>query len=163
MNIYTPEEFKKFITAVKEIAEEKEKTNNDLSEWDYYVFLNISFYTGLYKSEILDLQWSDIDGSCLTISHRISYRSKEDDFTRIPRRSLSAGKKTVQVPLPLMEILEEHKQRQQLLNNFNEDFRICNNLSDIKLQKRIDLYSSLAGLKRIRIHDFSKINKKYPA
>ena len=63
MSIYTPQEFKKFIETAKEIAEEKEESQNDLSEWNYYVFFNIAFYTGLRKGEIHALKWSDIDGS----------------------------------------------------------------------------------------------------
>jgi integrase len=61
MNIYTLEEFKRFISTAKELAEEKERLHNDVSEWNYYVFFNIAFYTGLRKGEIHALKWSDIN------------------------------------------------------------------------------------------------------
>ncbi|MDR2569164.1 MAG: site-specific integrase, partial [Oscillospiraceae bacterium] len=60
MNFYTPDEFKAFISKAKEIANEKEKKKKDLSEWNYYVFFNIAFYTGLRKGEIHALKWTDI-------------------------------------------------------------------------------------------------------
>lgn len=43
MDIYMPNEFKRFIAVAKRLAEEKEK-QGDLSEWNFYVFFNIAFY-----------------------------------------------------------------------------------------------------------------------
>jgi len=40
------------------------------------------------------------------------------------------------------------------LNNFNEDFRICNHIKNTSLQRKCVLYSKSAGVKTIRIHDF---------
>ena len=52
MNFYTPEEFEKFIKSAKNEAVKNEVSENNLSEWNYYVFFNIAFYTGLRKGEI---------------------------------------------------------------------------------------------------------------
>ena len=38
MQYYTASEFRQYISMVEQIAAEKEATQNDLSEWDYYVF-----------------------------------------------------------------------------------------------------------------------------
>lgn len=65
--------------------------------------------------------------------------------------------RTLQMPLPLIKILKEHKKRQMQLPNFNEDSRILGNekcLRDTTIQKKNMLYSSLAKVKTIRIHDF---------
>ena len=152
MAIYTPKEFKKFITAAKKIAKEKEKSKNDLSEWNYYVFFNIAFYTGLRKGEIHALKWSDVNGGYLTVSRSIAQKIKGEDLETAPKNKSSI--RTLQLPLSLIKILDEHKQRQCLLHNFNADFRICNNLRDTTLQRKNKLYAKCTGLKRIRIHDF---------
>ena len=152
MNVYTPQEFKKFITSAKEIATEKERTTKDLSEWNYYVFFNIAFYTGLRKGEIHALKWSDIEGICLSVNRSISQKLKGGDVETAPKNKSSI--RTLQMPLPLIEVLGEQKKRQQLLHNFTDDFRICGNVRDTTLKKRKDRYSTTAGLKIIRIHDF---------
>jgi len=152
MNIYISTDFKQFITSAKEIAIEKEKQFNDLSEWNYYVFFNIAFYTGLRKGEIHALKWSDIDGSYLTVNRSISQKLKGGDIETAPKNKTSM--RTVQMPLTLLEVLNEHRQRQQVLHNFNDDFRICNSVRDTTLQMRNEIYSTNAGLKTIRIHDF---------
>jgi len=150
MSIYTPEEFKKFITAAKESAEEKEKLKNDLSEWDYYVFFGIAFYTGLRKGEIHALKWSDIDGSYLTVNRSITQRLNDDETAPKNRSSI----RTLEIPLPLKKVLGEHKKRQQRLHNFNNDFRICSNIRDSSIYRKQKNYSDTAGVKNIRIHDF---------
>ena len=152
MNFYTPQEFNRFIAFAKEFAEEKEKTINDLSEWDYYVFFNIAFYTGLRKGEIHALKWSDIEGSYLTVSRSISQRLTSGDVETAPKSKSSI--RTLQMPLPLMEILSEHKKRQESLHNFTDDFRICNSIRDTTIRRKNQECSKKAGLKTIRIHDF---------
>jgi len=152
MNFYTPEEFKRFITSAKEKTEEKEKIQNDLSEWNYYVFFNIAFYTGLRKGEIHALKWTDIDGSYLTINRSITQRPIGGDIETAPKNQSSI--RTIQMPLPLIEILNEHKQRQQKIRRFNDDFRICNNIRDTTIRRKNILYSTSVGLNTIRIHDF---------
>jgi len=150
MNIYTPEEFKKFITSAKEFAVKKEELNNDLSEWNYYVFFNIAFYTGLRKGEIHALKWSDINGSYLTVNRSIA---KRFNIETAPKNKSSI--RTLQMPLPLIDVLSEQRQRQQITHNFTDDFRICNNICNTTLQRRNVLYSQKAGLEKIiRIHDF---------
>lgn len=152
MKIYTPQEFKKFITSAKEFAEEKERLKNSLSEWNYYVFFNIAFYTGLRKGEIHALKWSDIEGAYLKVSRSIAQRIKGEDSETAPKNRSSI--RTLQIPLPLIEILNEHKQRQKLLHNFTDDFRICSSVSDTTIQRKKKKYSEKAGLSPIRIHDF---------
>jgi len=153
IDFYTQEEFNKFIISAKEIATEREKQFNDVSEWNYYVFFNIAFYTGLRKGEIHALKWSDIDGSYLMVSRSISQRNlKNGDFEGVPKSNSSI--RTLQMPLPLIEVLTKQKQRQQLLHNFDDDFRICGSIRDNTLRIRKSVYSSKARIKNIRTHDF---------
>ena len=61
------------------------------------------------------------------------------------------------MPLPLIEVLNAHKERKQLLQDFNEDDRICGNGRSLRngtIDKKNRHYAEVAGLKRIRIHDF---------
>jgi len=49
MSFYTAKQFKQFIGTAKKLAAERQLRYHDVSEWDYYVFFNIAFYTGLRK------------------------------------------------------------------------------------------------------------------
>jgi len=150
MDFYTAEEFKIYINKAREIAEEKEERLNNLSEWNFYVFFNIAFYAGLRKGEIHALKWSDIDGSYLSVKRSITQRL--GDLETLPKNPTSI--RTLQMPIPLINILTEHKERYQKLHNFTDDFRICNSIRNNSIQRRNEIYSTKAGLKIIRIHDF---------
>ena len=155
MNFYTSQDFSLFIKAAKEIVTAKQAENNYLSEWDYYVFFNIAFYTGLRKGEIHALKWSDIDGSYLSVKRSISQRLKGGDRETLPKNKSSI--RTLQMPLPLIAVLNEHKERQKQLHNFSDDYRICGgerSLRNTSIQRRNELYATTSGLKVIRIHDF---------
>ena len=155
INFYTPEEFRAYIRAAKEMALQKQKEENDLFEWNYYVFFNIAFYTGLRKGEIHALRWCDIDGAYLSVKHSITQKLHNEDVETPPKNKSSI--RTIQIPLPLIKILDEHKKRQMLLGNWSSDHRVLGEercLRDTTIQKRNNLYATLAGVKRIRIHDF---------
>ena len=155
INFYTPDEFRAYIHAAKEMALQKQKTENDLFEWNYYVFFNMAFYTGLRKGEIHALRWCDIDGAYLSVKHSITQKLHNEDVETPPKNKSSI--RTIQIPLPLIKILDEHKKRQMLLGNWSSDHRVLGEercLRDTTIQKRNNLYATLAGVKRIRIHDF---------
>jgi integrase len=152
MNVYTPEEFKRFISFAKEQAEEKERLQNDLSEWNYYVFFNIAFYTGLRKGEIHALKWSDINGAHITVNRSITQGIRSEDIESAPKNKSSV--RTLQMPTALIEALDAHNQRQKKAHNFADDFRICGNIRDTSIARKNKLYSTKAGLHRIRIHDY---------
>ncbi|MCI9414536.1 MAG: site-specific integrase [Clostridiales bacterium] len=155
MDFYTSDDFLKFIKAAYSYASKREQEKNSLAEWNYYVFFNIAFYTGLRKGEIHALKWTDIKGGYLTVSRSIVQILKGADRETAPKNKSSI--RTLQLPKPLIRILNEHKERQRQLPDFNEDFRICGavrSLRDTSLQNKNALYARLAGVKKIRIHDF---------
>ena len=155
MKYYTADKFCKFIAISKQFAEESEIKKHDLSEWDYYVFFNIAFYTGLRKGEIHALKWSDITGSHLNVKRSISQKLRGEDRETPPKNK--ASKRTLQMPLPLITILNNHKLRQAQLEQFSDDYRICGGercLRDTSIQNRNKQYATLADLETIRIHDF---------
>ena len=155
ISFYTPEEFRKFINVAKELALKKQEKSQSLYEWNYYVFFSIAFYTGLRKGEIHALRWSDIENGYLSVKRSLTQKLHHKDIETPPKNRSSF--RTLQLPTPLIEILNEHKMRQQLLTDFNDDSMVLGDgrsLRDTSIQNRNIQYASLAGVKRIRIHDF---------
>ena len=116
---------------------------------------NIAFYTGLRKGEIHALKWSDIGGSYLSVKRSINQKLKGGDVETPPKNKTSI--RTIQIPLPLVNILNEHKERYKSLKTFTDDYRICGGerpLRDTSIQNACIKYANLAGVKKIRIHDF---------
>ena len=150
-NFYTPKEYKKFAA----IAVQEANDGGTLNDWDYYVFFSIAFYTGLRKGEIHALKWSDIDGKYIHITRSINQKLKGGDRETPPKNKSSV--RTLQLPKPLINILNEHKERYKQLRTFTEDFRICGGtrpLRDTSVENANAKFARLAGLKKIRIHDF---------
>ncbi|MDR2600416.1 MAG: site-specific integrase [Oscillospiraceae bacterium] len=155
MSIFTAEQFTKYINTAKLIAEERQAKHHDLSEWDYYVFFNIAFYTGLRKGEIHALKWSDINGSLLHVRRSITQKLKGEDRETAPKNVSSM--RALQIPTPLLEVLSEHRKRQEQLKNFTNDYRVCGAercLRDTSLQNKNIQYAKLSGLDVISIHDY---------
>lgn len=148
---YTAEEYKLFSKAAKEEATK----GNSLHDWDYFVFFAIAFYTGLRKGEIHALKWSDVNGNVLSVTRSITQKMKGADRETPPKNRSSI--RTLQMPLPLIEILNEHKTRYSFYKDFSDEFRICGgirSLRDTSLENKNQLFAKLAGIKKIRIHDF---------
>jgi integrase len=155
MDYYTSQEFTQYISTAKRLAEERQTQNRDLSGWDFYVFFAIAFYTGLRKGEILALKHSDINGAYLSIKRSITQKLKGEDRETPPKNKSSI--RTLQLPLPLMQILCDHRARQERLEHFTDDFRICGGVRSVRdgtLSNRNVQYAKQSGLKVIRIHDF---------
>lgn len=151
MDYYTPEEWKKFKVAAKTAAE-----TEGFYEWNFFVFFCIAFYAGLRKGEIHALKWSDIDGDILKVRRSINQKLKGGDRETPPKNRTSI--RDLQIPTPLMKILQEHKQRYaDNVDRFNDEWRICGGtapLRDSSVSNRNIKYSAAAGLKTIRIHDY---------
>ena len=155
MSIYTAQQFSSFISTSRRIAQERESKSGDLSEWGYYVFFSIAFYTGLRKGEIHALRWSDLDGKLLSVKRSITQKLKGDDRETPPKNKSSI--RTLQMPMPLIEILQEHKERQKALLHFSDEYRVCGgerSLRDTTIQKRNVYYAAQSDLQVIRIHDY---------
>lgn len=149
LSYYTPEQFLKFI----EVAKSHRDT---IKDWDYYVYFNILFYLGLRKGEATALKWSDIEGDTVHIRRSISQKLGGGDLETLPKNKSSI--RDLQMPIPLIEILNEHKERQRAASHvFTEDYRICGGetpLRDSSVENRNKKYASEAGLPHIRIHDY---------
>lgn len=154
MDFYTADEFKSFIQIAYKCASQAQQDGNYF-EWNYYVFFNIAFYTGLRKGEIHALRWCDINNKYLSVTRSITQKLKGEDRITPPKNKSSI--RSLQIPKPLMEVLEEHKQRCEKFDNFSENNLICGaekSLRDTTIQNRAKKFAQLAGVKTIRIHDF---------
>jgi len=101
------------------------------------------------------LKWSDIDGSYLSVKRSISQFLGGEAKETPPKNKSSL--RTLQMPLPLIKVLEEHKNRQKHLETFSNDFRICGGEQPIHAYtagERNKLYARLSESKKIRIHDY---------
>lgn len=150
IHYYTAEQFELFISAAKSDC----KT---VVDWGYFVFFSIAFLTGARKGEINALKWSDIDGNILHIRRSITQKLKGGDVETAPKNRSSI--RDLQLPAPLIAVLNEHKERQREAapRHFTEDFRICGGvipLRDTSIDKRNRKYADMAGLPRIKIHDY---------
>ena len=148
LRYYTPEQFQKYIACAR-------KNAVTLTDWGYYVFFNIAFYTGMRKGEINALKWSDIEGDTIHVRRSIAQKLKGGDRETPPKNKSSY--RTLQMPVPLIQILNEHKARQASLNLYSEDARVCgsiNCLRDSSISNRNIQFAKEAGLEPIRIHDF---------
>lgn len=151
LQYYTPNQFKKYIKKAREYAE----TDGTITGWGYYVFFAIAFYTGMRKGEINALKWSDIDGDIIHVRRSIAQKLKGEDRETPPKNKTSY--RDLQAPQPLVKILNEHQHRQQQINGYSEDFRVCGAtrcLRDSSLDNKNKKFAEAAKLPHIRIHDF---------
>ncbi len=154
MKYYTPEQFAKFIAVAREEAQNAEARGND-KEWNYYVFFNIAFFTGMRRGEICALKWSDLDGDIIHVRRSLVQKINGGDM-ETPTKSKTSIR-DLQMPQPLVNILRDHRARHEKLEGFTEDFRICGGERAIRTTTtdfRNTRYSQGAGLERIRVHDF---------
>ena len=148
MSYYTPDQFRVY----KKTLEENCSSYRD---WCFYVFFMIAYYTGARKGEINALKWSDIDGNTIMIRRSIAQKLKGGDRETPPKNRSSI--RDVQMPLPLIDILSAHKERQKKIPGFTEDFRVCGGaecLRDSSIDHRNRQVAAVAELPQIRIHDF---------
>lgn len=151
MQFYTPEEFSKFIATARAEAEKTE----GIHEWYYYVFFNIAFFTGMRRGEIYALTWNDITDNVIHITKSIAQNLRGEDKITAPKNQSSI--RDLQIPIPLQNVLQEHFERCSLAPDFSKDLYICGGLQPVRdacLHLRGDKYAALAGVKRIRLHDF---------
>jgi len=148
LHYYTAEQFSKFITVAR-------NASSTLTDWGYYTFFNIAFYTGMRKGEINALKWTDIEGDILHVRRSIAQKLKGQDRETPPKNKSSY--RCLKMPVPLVSILNEQKKRQQSMKTFTEDWRICGGfkcLRDTSISNKNIRYAQEAGLNPIRIHDF---------
>ncbi len=151
---YTSEQFKNYISVAKNQA----ISSDSLIDWSFYVFFATAYYTGMRKGEINALKWSDVDGNIIHVRRSVNQKMKGKKILETPPKNKSSYR-DLQMPQPLIDILNEHKQRQQTYykDSFTDDYRVCGGtdcLADTSLDKHNRRYAELAELPHITIHEF---------
>lgn len=124
-------------------------------KWHYYVFFNIAFYTGMRKGKIHALQWTDIKDGYINITKSLAQKLQGADRITPPKNKSSI--RTIQIPKPLQDVLDEHYKRCRTIDGFNDSYLICGGakaLRDTSIQNELKRYADQAGVKIIRVHDF---------
>lgn len=149
---YTAEEFSLFIAEARACADRI----GTVKEYGYYVFFVLLFTLGCRKGEANSLKWSDLHDNYIDIHRSISQKIKGyTDIETYPKNESSY--RTIQVPVSVLTILQEHKERQKQMNGFSEDWRICGGIETLRdntISNRNVQYAEAVGLHHIRIHDF---------
>ena len=151
LQYYTPDQFKLYRIAARYNAER----SDSLTDWGYYIFFCIAFYTGMRKGEINALKWSDIEDDIIHVRRSIAQKVKGDDIETPPKNKSSY--RDLQMPLPLIKMLNEHKERQKKEKRFTDDFRVCGGLQclrDTSISNKNIQFAKMVGLPTIRVHDF---------
>lgn len=152
LRYYTSEQFLQYIQKAREFAE----SDGTFVAWGQYVFFAVAYYTGMRKGEINALKWSDIDGNTVHVRRSVTQKVKGQSVVETQPKNKTSYR-DLQMPLPLMKILDEHQSRQKANNGWNEDFRVCGGekcLSDTGIENANRKFAEAAKLPHIRIHDF---------
>ena len=128
-NIWTYEEYKKFINCV--------------DDYKFKILFEILYFTGLRKGEIMALKKDDIDlyESKITINKSITRNHK----INTPKTKTST--RIISIDNTLTDEIKK----------YIENFNISDNLFDISfstLKRKKDYYCKIANVKQIKIHEF---------
>lgn len=149
INFYTPEEFKIYKEYLLQKAVES-------GRYDFYVFFCLAYYTGARKGEIHALRWRNYNGIEISIEASITQKLKGEDVETPPKNSSSI--RVVQLPKPMINILNEHMKRQrQCIKGWDNNGFICGYyqpLRDSSIDNENRQVAKMASLKHIRVHDF---------
>lgn len=140
MKFWTPSEFGKFINVVNEPV--------------YVAYFNVLYWCGVRSGEALALTWNDIDFNNYMLDISKTY-SKHTKSITTPKTSNSY--RSIMIPNvcydSLLELYNIHKK----IIGFSDDkfvFNFNKPLDDNSIRKKKDRWIAIAGVKRIRIHDF---------
>ena len=144
MEFFTYDEFKKFISVI--------------DEFNYKTFFEVLYYLGLRQGEATALNWNDINFTKkeVRINKTLTTKLKGQLYTF---SSPKTNKSYRVLPIPnkliksLKTLQEEAKKRKYYSNEW---FVFGNELPfrESTIQAKKNKYCDIAGVKRIRIHDF---------
>lgn len=140
-NFYTLKEFNKFINVI-----------HDLSD---LLMFNLLFYYGLRCGELRGLKVSDFQKDRISIERELSNKGRFGGQATFDTKTSSSTRYYPYVSNIKELFTKVVKEKKLLKNDFlfkvRED---CTVIGETTIRRKIDKYSSLANVKRIKIHEF---------
>jgi integrase len=129
----------------------------------YYALFYTALFTGMRRSELLALQWADIDLATGTISVNRTLHQLRNKEIVISQPKTAKSRRLLELPDLLTEVLKEHrKQQKDLLRALgktleDDTYVFLNNkgqhLLPDAVSKAWSKLAKLTGMKGIRLHD----------
>ncbi|MCR0613027.1 site-specific integrase [[Clostridium] innocuum] len=141
-NIWTPEEFEKFIACVHENI--------------YKQLFTTLYFTGLRIGEALALKWSDYDGKFLHITKSYTRKTDKGKFEIKDTKNISSVR-NIDLGINMSEYLNGFMVSEMSIPGFSRDWYIFGRtepLAQTSIDRIKDKAIKQAQVKRIRIHDF---------
>lgn len=144
MEFFTYDEFKKFISVI--------------DEFNYKTFFEVLYYLGLRQGEATALTWNDINFTKkeVRINKTLTTKLKGELYTLSSPKTTKSNR-VLPIPNKLVKSLKTLKEEAKKRKYFSNDWFIFGNELPFKestIQARKNKYCDIAGVKRIRIHDF---------
>lgn len=139
---WTYEEFQRFINVVDDLT--------------YKTFFSLLYYTGLRLGETLSLNWKDIHDNVVKVNKTISQRTSAGGYV-ITTPKTKNSVRNVLMPSHLVKLLNDYYIYQKTFEGFNDKWFVFGGvrpLPETTIGRVKDNYCELAGVKRIKIHDF---------
>ena len=143
MNIWTVDEFQKFIACVED------KTFEAL-------FITL-FYTGMRKGEALALTWNDLHDHMISVDKSLSRKTDLESSYEVKDPETVSSIRDIKLNDGLYQYLLNFKEIQMNKSGFSEDWYMFGTsipLAENTLTRVKDRAICKAGVKRIHIHDF---------
>ena len=143
LNVWSLKEFKKFIKVV----------DNTI----YHALFSFLFFTGVRKGEALALKFNDLKGKYVTINKTLTKELFNGKRIELSTKTKQSTRK-IRIDWKLRSELNFlRKYYTKIYGYFDENFYIFGGnrpISTTALERKKNNYCHLAGVKKIRIHDF---------
>ncbi|EKS8370495.1 site-specific integrase [Bacillus thuringiensis] len=146
MNFWEFEEFKQFIEVVDEPL--------------YKAFFSTLYYSGARKGELLALTWADVNFEESTIDI-----NKTEYNRQVTKPKTKSSNRVIMLPTYTINLLKELKNHATVKTPIKNDYVVFGefykSITIATLHKDYDKYVSIAGIKRILIHEFRHSHASY--
>lgn len=143
VNFWTIDEYKKFISVV----------DDEL----YKLFFSTLFFTGVRLGECIALNWTDFKDGCLDINKTISKEKDENGNYIINSPKTTSSFRKIRLDDNLINLFNELYKSEKEKIGFEEQWFIFGGkkpLTQTTIGRRKNNYCEVAGVKKIRLHDF---------
>lgn len=142
VDFWTYEEFQQFINVIED----------DM----YKLFFEILYLTGIRQGECLGLTWNDFNGNSIMINKTLTREIQNGKKVSNSPKTLKSNR-TIRLDSKLTESLKNYKKECEKYIDFDGSWYIFGGLTPLStttVTRKKDYYCNLAGVKKIRIHDF---------